>query len=139
MWSSSTGWRVKVDRLESSALEHFETEPTLSCIYFHPLVAEKFFGLVSAARCEAQGDKIRIVAGELVGALGFVEKVDEAGILHMRATSLDKTLVVEVDRREAVKHFEVHVPPPDASMLPLCSGMERDVLTPSGSCGVFCD
>lgn len=53
-----------------------------------------------------KGDKIRVVAGELVGALGFVEKVDEDGILHMRATSLDKSLVVEVDRREVEKHFE---------------------------------
>mmetsp|Transcript_16448 Transcript_16448/g.49275 ORF Transcript_16448/g.49275 Transcript_16448/m.49275 type:complete len:1138 (+) Transcript_16448:204-3617(+) len=62
-------------------------------------------GSSGAAITFVKGDKIRVVAGDFVGAWGFVEKVAENGTLHMRATSLDKDLILEVDPSEAVKHF----------------------------------
>ena len=82
--------------------------------YFRGLPAPQAFscdpGAVVGVPPAAQGDKVRVVAGDFVGAWGFVEKVDEGGTLHMRATSIEVDLVLEVDPREVVKHFVVPAP-----------------------------
>ena len=54
-----------------------------------------------------QGDRVAVVAGDLTGMKGRVQRLGEDGIVFVVATSLDMKEAIEIEARDLIKFFNV--------------------------------
>ena len=56
----------------------------------------------------SQGDRVAVVAGDLTGMKGRVQRIDEDGMVHVKAQDLDGVSeAIEIEARDLVKYFNV--------------------------------